>query len=192
MIRSAEKDRTTGPGNISHQRSYRRMSGFLRRKDGAAAVEFALIALPLLTLIFACLELALILILQVTLDNATQRASREVRTGIMTAGNSSVNAFRTKVCDNMGWMEGLCAGSLQVDVRTFDSFAQVPTPDPIKDGEFDPTAMTYNIGGGTKIQLVRTYMPWPMLTPFLAGGFATMKNGDAVVSSKVVFRNEPF
>lgn len=178
MIRRARKNRT--------------LKDFARQKDGAAAVEFALIALPLLTLIFACIELAFILITQVTLDNATQRASREIRTGVMTAGNSSVNTFRLKVCNNMGWMEGLCADGLQVDVRTFDSFAQVPIPDPIKNGEFDPSSLQYNIGGGTRIQLVRAYMPWPVLTPFLGGAFSTLKNGDAVVSSKVVFRNEPF
>lgn len=187
MIGNAGKTRTD-------QRTKRprrwRLSGFARQKDGAAAVEFALIAVPLLALIFACIELALILILQVTLDNATQRASREIRTGIVTAGNSSVNDFQTTVCNNMGWVEGLCADSLRVDVRTFDSFAQVPLTDPIKNGEFEVTA--YNLGGGTRIQLVRTYMPWPLLSPFMSGGFSTLKNGDAVVSSKVVFRNEPF
>lgn len=178
--------------NIGKRTAKRGLAAFLRREDGAAAVEFALVIGPLILMIFACIELALVIILSVTLDNATEAAAREIRTGIMTGANSSVNTFRQKVCTNMGWLQAGCNASLRVDVKTYDSFSQVPTTDLIKDGEFDNTQFTYNIGAGSKIQMVRAYFQWPLFTPLLNGGLSTLSNGDAVVSAKVVFRNEPF
>jgi len=165
---------------------------FARAQDGAAAVEFALIAGPLVFMICACIELALVVVLSVTLDNATDKAAREIRTGIATAGNSSVDIFRQKVCDNMGWLAGSCMSSLHVDVQNYNSFAEVPTSDLIVNGKFDTNNFKYNIGSGSKIQLVRAYYEWPLFTPFLNGGLASLGNGDAVITSKVVFRNEPF
>lgn len=163
-----------------------------RNTRGAAAVEFALIAFPLCLLIFACLELAFVVLLSVTLDNATDLAARKIRTGITTQGNSTAVSFRQEICGNMGWLQGSCSASLKIDVQTYNSFAEVPTADLIKDGEFDSANFAYVIGGGAKIQMVRAYYEWPLFTPFLQGGLTTLSNKNVVISSKVVFRNEPF
>ncbi|MBP2159729.1 MULTISPECIES: TadE/TadG family type IV pilus assembly protein [Asticcacaulis] len=167
-----------------------RKGSFDRR--GSAAVEFALIAFPLIFMIFCCLELALIVLLSVTLDNATDLAARQIRTGILTQSNSTAASFRQKICANMSWLSGSCAGSLQVDVQTYDSFAQVPKTDLIKNGQFDSANFAYVIGKGSKIQMVRAYYEWPMFTPFLQAGMTTLSNKNAVITTKVVFRNEPF
>ena len=165
---------------------------FLRDSKGAAAVEFAMVAGPLIFLICACIELALIILLSVTLDNATDRAARDIRTGTTTAGNSTITTFRQSICNHMGWLSGSCMTNLHVDVETYSSFASVPTADLIKDGKFDTANFQYTIGTGSKIQLVRAYYEWPLITPFLDAGLSTLSNKNAVVSSKVVFRNEPF
>jgi Flp pilus assembly protein TadG len=159
---------------------------------GSSAVEFAMVAGPLIFLIFACIELAMVILLSVTLDNATDMAAREIRTGITTQANSTVEGFKQKVCNNMGWLAGSCMGNLMIDVKTYDSFADVTKTEPIKDGKFDIAQFTYKIGAGSKIQLVRAYYEWTMITPFLEAGLATLGNKDAVISAKVVFRNEPF
>ena len=168
------------------------LKGLIRNRDGAAAIEFALVAGPLIFLICACIELAMVILLSVTLDNATDVAARQIRTGLTTSGNSSVATFKQKICDHMGWLSGSCMGSLKVDVTTYNSFADVPKTDLIKNGEFDNTNFKYNIGGASKIQLVRAYYEWPLITPFLNAGMVSLSNQDAVITSKVVFRNEPF
>lgn len=165
---------------------------FASARSGAAAVEFALIAMPLMLMIFACLELALIILLSVTLDNATEVASRDIRTGITTSSNSTLTTFKQKICDNMGWLGATCMSDLRVDVKTYTSFAAVPTTDLVSGGAFDTASFTYTIGAGQSIQLVRAYYEWPLFTPFLEGGMTTLSNGNAIVSSKVVFKNEPF
>ena len=45
------------------------------------AVEFAIIGIPMLMLMFGVLELALILLVSATLDSATDFAARNIRTG---------------------------------------------------------------------------------------------------------------
>ena len=165
---------------------------FRHDNRGAAAVEFALVAAPLVFLICSCIELALVVVLSVTLDNATDLASRQIRTGVTTSSNSTIDTFRQKICDNMGWLSASCMDSLHVDVQTYSNFSDVVKTDLIVNGKFDTTNFKYTIGTGSKIQLVRAYYEWPLFSPFLTAGLATLSNKDAVISSKVVFRNEPF
>lgn len=173
--------------------SARRLARLFRRdRKGAAAVEFALVAGPLIFLICACIELAMVILLSVTLDNATDVASRRIRTGLSTAGNTTLDAFKQDICDSMGWLSGSCMGSLKVDVTTYNNFADVPTTDLIKNGDFDTANFKFTIGGSSKIQLVRAYYEWPLFTPLLNGGLSSLSNDSAVITSKVVFRNEPF
>ena len=174
------------------KRASARLRPMAKDSKGAAALEFALIAMPLIFLIFSCIELAMIVLLSVTLDNATDIAARQIRTGLTTQANSTVDTFRQKVCDNMGWLSATCPSSLHIDVQTYDSFASVPTTDLIVNGQFDTTNFKYLIGTGSKIQMVRAYYEWPLFTPFLQAGLNTLGNSDAVVTAKVVFRNEPF
>ena len=165
----------------------------LKDKRGSAAVEFALVAGPLIFLICACVELALVFLVSVTLDNATELASRDIRTGLTTNGNTSVQQFKQKICNQMSWLGGSCASSLQVDVQTYSSFADLSTaPAPIEDGKYKAASFRYNIGAGTRVQMVRVYYEWPLITPILDGALSRLGNNNAVISAKAVFRNEPF
>lgn len=163
---------------------------FKSHTRGSVAVEFAMIALPLVMLICGCLELAMVILLSVTLDNATDVVSRDIRTGIITQGNTTATAFRQKICDKMGWLSNSCMSSLSIDVQTYATFADVPKTDLIQNGQYQ--TFTFSIGTGSNIQMVRAYYEWPLITPFLKAGMSKMTNGDAVITSKVIFRNEPF
>jgi Flp pilus assembly protein TadG len=171
-----------------------RLAAFRKLKTdsrGAAAVEFALVAGPLIFMICACIELAMIILLSVTLDNATDIASRKIRTGTISA-STTPDGFKDLVCANMGWMKGSCKASMRVDVRVYDSFAAVTTaPPPIVDGKWN-IGETCKIGTGSQIQMARIYYTWPMFTPVLQGAFTSLSNKDIVITSTAVFRNEPF
>ena len=167
-------------------------SRFNADRKAAAAVEFALIAAPLVFMICACLELGMIILVSVTLDNATDLASRGIRTGTTTNSTTSLAQFKQSICDNMGWLASSCPSSLSLDVQTYSSFANVPLTDPVVSGQLQTGSLSYNLGAGSQIQMVRAYYDWPLFTPILSGGLSTLSNGDALLSSKVVFRNEPF
>ncbi len=170
-----------------------RLADILKDRRGSAAVEFALVAGPLIFLICACVELALIFLLSVTLDSATSIAARGIRTGLTTKDNTSLVQFKQKICDNLGWLSGSCMSSLQVDVRTYTNFDGLAGAlPPIEDGKFKVSNFYYDIGAGSKIQMVRVYYEWPLITPLLDGALSRLGNHDAVITAKAVFRNEPF
>ncbi|ESQ93715.1 TadE/TadG family type IV pilus assembly protein [Asticcacaulis benevestitus] len=171
-----------------------RLAAFRKWKTdsrGAAALEFALVAGPLIFMICACIELAMIILLSVTLDNATDMASRQIRTGTIPA-TTTVDDFKDLVCANMALMSGRCKSSLRIDVRKFDSFALVATaPPPVVDGRWS-FGETCEIGAGSQIQMARVYYEWPMFTPLLQEAFTSLSNKDIIITSTVIFRNEPF
>ena len=69
---------------------------FARHQDGAAAVEFALVAVPFLALLFAILETALVFFAGQTLETAASDSARMIMTG--QGANWSVSDFQTQLC----------------------------------------------------------------------------------------------
>ena len=72
-------------GAVNATNPLQRARRFLRRfgsaRRGATAVEFAFVALPFLTLLFAVLELGMVFLVSTTLQNAADAAGRQIRTG---------------------------------------------------------------------------------------------------------------
>jgi Flp pilus assembly protein TadG len=69
---------------------------FKRREEGAAAVEFALVALPFFGLVFAVIELAIFFTASRYLEDGLFNASRKVLTQRLPSG-SICAAFKTEV-----------------------------------------------------------------------------------------------
>ena len=57
------------------------MRRFARRNDGAAAVEFGMVAAPFLALMFAIMETALVFFASQTLETAVADSARLIMTG---------------------------------------------------------------------------------------------------------------
>ncbi len=155
-------------------------------------MEFALIAAPLVFMICACVELCMVFLVSVTLDNATQMAARGIRTGNTTSSNTSPAQFVADICNNMGWLAGSCPTSLTLDVETYSTFSAIPLTSPVSKGVLVTKSFGYNVGAGSQIQVVTAYYTWPLFTPLLNPGLVTLGSGDALLTSKVIFRNEPF
>jgi Flp pilus assembly protein TadG len=159
---------------------------FARADGGAAAVEFAFVAIPFLILVFAIIELGLTFLVSMSLENALNNVDRTIRTGALQANNDSATTFRDKVCGEMSWLGGSCASSITLDVRVLPSFAQTNNLPPPQDGKacFDP-------GGPKSIVLVRGYYKWPLITPLLQEAVGGAP-GDRRVTFAAVFANEPY
>jgi len=172
---------------------------FARAKRGATAVEFGLVAVPILTMIFGLLELALVFMVATTLDQATQAAARRIRTGEFQsdAAPTEIN-FKAMVCQNMTWLQSQCASSLWLDVQTFSNYAALAGAPPVPIATLDPNSPTANPcfqpGQPADIVLVRTYFQWDLITPLLSSALQNMgsTSGKRLISSTTAFRNEPF
>ncbi|WP_165190762.1 TadE/TadG family type IV pilus assembly protein [Caulobacter soli] len=162
---------------------------FARADDGAAAIEFAFVAIPFLILVFAIIELGLTFLVSMTLENALGNVDRTIRTGDLqgSAAAGDPVAFRQKVCTQMAWtgMDS-CMSALTLDVRVLPSFAQTSNlPTPKAGGTcFDP-------GGPGSIVLVRGYYKWPLITPLLQDAVGGVP-GNRQVTFAAVFTNEPY
>ena len=169
-----------------------RLRTFRRDRRGATAVEFALVALPFLLMMFAAFEYALVYLVTVSLDSATTQTARLIRTGEAQQANMSASVFKGQVCARMGWLTGLCSTSLYVDARTFSTFSSESSPQPVANGAFDPTQLKFDIGGPGSIVLVTCYYQWKLLTPALQAGLSSMAGGIDVITARAAFRNEPY
>jgi Flp pilus assembly protein TadG len=168
---------------------------FLRARRGAMAVEFALVVLPFLVMLFAVLELGLVFMVSTSLENATEAAGRRIRTGeFQTSGSTSKADFKTVVCNNMTWLASSCTTNLYVDVRTFADFTTLSNAPALAGAGFNPNATCWSPGEPTDIVLVRTYYEWTLITPLLNAALENKGagSGKRLISAMTTFRNEPY
>ena len=169
------------------------LTRFSRGRGGSTAVELAVLAMPVLGLLFGIVELGMIYLISTTLDNATTDAARQIRTGqLQTAGGATATSFGTVVCNEMSWLGTNCAANLSVDVRTYSTFSSTSIAEPITNGQFSSGSLVFQMGGPGNIVLVRTFYPWTIVTPFLDGSVANLSNGKMLIESATTFRNEPY
>ena len=178
---------------------------FVRSRRGATAVEFALISMPLMILVFGVLELAMILLVSATLDTATDFAARNIRTGVFQQGPNNMkgqDGFRRLVCVNMSWLQQMCTQAepkpgdpdpnpLVVEARTFDSYVAAGALQRRDPNTFDPQKTDWCAGNPEDIVVVTTYFKWPIVTPLIRPLFKNY-DGGRMISSTRLFRNEPF
>ncbi len=166
---------------------------FLGARGGAAAVEMALIAAPFLMLLFGIVELSMIFLISTTLENAMDNAARTIRTGQLQSGSSNTaSAFKTTICNNFGWMQSDCASKLNVDVRTYSTFASVTPPQVVQNGAFNTSALSFNAGGPGDIVVVRAYYTWPLIAPGIDQALQQLNGGSTLIVTTAAFRNEPY
>ena len=185
------RNRRRGAGRLGRDTAPR--SGFWRARDGATAVEFALVAAPFFALLFGIIELGLIFLVQSSLENATSEAARTIRTGqFQTGGASTQAAFKTAICNNFPWLQSDCANNLSVDVETFASFASVTAPNPVTAGVFNPAALQFTPGGPGQVVSVRAYYQWPLIVPLMDQALQPISGGKFLITSTAVFCVEPY
>jgi Flp pilus assembly protein TadG len=164
----------------------------MRRRDGSAAVEFAMVALPFAFMMFAILELALVFTLDSILENATIETGRLVRTGQAEKQGMTAAQFKTQLCNRMSIFAPNCSAKVTVDVREIPQFRSPNAPDPMSSGSFNVTNMTYTSGQPGSLMLVRAWYRHTLITPFLSQGLSRLGNNEAVLTATTAFRNEPF
>lgn len=174
---------------------------FWRQRRGSTAVEFALIALPLVGLALVCLETAVMMFTSSVVQGGISAAARQIRTGTVqsaTTGScpsggvpaSVFSAIATVVSANAF---GVPMPSLTYDVRSFSSFAAAKPPALTFDSQGNPTNNCFNTGGANAIVAVRIAYNYGFITPglgaILGGGTALP---DVPFVYTVIIQNEPF
>jgi Flp pilus assembly protein TadG len=172
-------------------RYLRHLTRLKRNEDGATAVEFGLIALPFVALIFAILEVGLVFFAGQVLETAVADSSRLVLTGQAQNGNFDQNRFRQEVC-NRTYGLFRCDARMHVDVRIAQNFANANLARPVDaNGNLIPN-FGYNPGGPGDIVVVRILYEWPVIVPGLGNNLSNLSNGRRLMIATAAFRNEPY
>jgi Flp pilus assembly protein TadG len=161
---------------------------FARAERGATAVEFALVGMPFLMLIFAIIELGLVFLVSITLETAVTDVGRTIRTGEVQVAGGTAAGFKTAVCNKLSWLGSKCEGALRIDVRTFSDYASTNTS---SSNLNVPTNMNWDPGSPGSIVLVRAYYTWPLITPLLTTGLQSA-DGKRIIYAATAFSNEPY
>ena len=182
-------------GNVMRFRARLRgaIKTLIRSERGAAAVEMALVATPFFMLLFGIIEIGMIFLISASLENGMDIAARTIRTGqFQTGSTTTAAAFKTSICNTFGWFQSDCTANLYVDVRTFSTFSAITAPQPVSNGSFNSSALTFTPGGPNDIVVVRAYYQWPLIAPFFDRALQQLNGGVALLTSTFAFRNEPY
>lgn len=198
------------PARIRNARLFRAVKRFKTDKEGATAVEFSMVAVPFLGLLFAIFETALLFFTIQGVEAATAEASRMIMTGQAQA-NGSVTAaeqFRTNyLCSPAPPAVRILPAYIDcskviVDVRTAASFASAP----LSNSFITDSTHQYCTGNKNQIVVLRVAYPMPVFTAVLAmnnlgaggtyvhtGGKTNFDGGmKHIIVATSAFRNEPF
>src|SRR4051812_41877055 len=139
---------------------------FARQEEGAAAVEFGMVAAPFLLLVFAIMETAVIFFAGQALETAVADSARLIMTGQAQTQGFNQSAFKNQVCARIYGLFD-CANGLSVDVRTFASFSNVSMTPPLDSSGNFQNNMQYQPGGPGDIVVVRLFYQWPVYVALL-------------------------
>lgn len=163
---------------------------FLLARDGATAVEFAIVAIPFFITLYAIVQISILYFAESMLETGVAEAARMIRTGQAQAAGMDEDAIRTLVCSHVyGLID--CSNGLVVDVRAFPSFGSVSVPSAIgDDGEI--AAGAYDAGAGGEVVIFRVFYAYKLPIPDTVTGISNMSSGRRLMAATAAFRNEPF
>jgi Flp pilus assembly protein TadG len=162
-----------------------------RGDEGAAAVEFGLVAVPFLALLFAIMETALVFFAGQALETAAADSARLILTGQAQTQGLDQTAFKSAVCSKVYGLFD-CNG-IKVDVRKYTSFSNITVPNPIDQNGNLTEDFVYQPGGPGEIVVVRLMYKWPIFVSLLGlNSLANMSGSNRLLVATVAFRNEPY
>jgi Flp pilus assembly protein TadG len=180
---------------------------FFHCRNGATAVEFALVAAPFLALLVALLQTAMVFFAARMLDEITEEASRYVLTGQAQTANMSASQFANHVCTGDAVLTKLVGAlftcsKLLINAQSYSSFAAANTNDPIAgfnvsnqpvDSNGNVMTLAWSPGNPGDIVVLQIMYQWPVVGGPLGFSLASPNsNGNRLLMSTAVFKNEPY
>ena len=165
---------------------------FVRAREGSAAIEFGLVAVPFLALLFAIMETAFVFFAGQSLEYAVSQSGRLVMTGQAWSANYNQNTFKNAVCTNVVALFD-CSSKLYVSVQNYTKFANASATPPYDgSGQFDTSKMVYQPGEPGDVVVVSFYYQWPIYVSLLSNNLANQSGKNRLLVATSVFRNEPY
>jgi Flp pilus assembly protein TadG len=166
---------------------------FGKHQKGSTAVEFGLVVLPFIALLFAIIETAIIFFAGQALETVVASSARLILTGQADNGGiTTPSAFKTAVCNNVSGLFD-CASKLQIDVRKFSTFGSINLPPPQLDtnGNLTDASSQFQASAPGDIVVVRLFYQYPVYASIWNPQLAN-SGGKHMLVATAAFRNEPY
>jgi Flp pilus assembly protein TadG len=165
----------------------------LRSERGATAVEFALVAGPLLAVLIGAMQISIVFYFDQLLQTAAVQAGRSLMVGSAQKQSLTASQFKTAVCANLP--SAFTCSKLMIDVQSANAFTGLSTsPIPLTydtSGNVTNT-FSYNPGGQGSVVIIRLLYAWPVFGGGFTLGLDDQGNGTHLMVGTSVFKNEPY
>lgn len=188
MFESISTQLANGARRLAAAATVRRL---VRQQDGAAAVEFGLVAAPFLALVFAIMETAIVFFAGQALETAVADSGRLIMTGQAQTQGMDQAQFKDAVCAKIYGLFD-CKNGVYVDVKKFSTFQSVTMPNPVDaNGNFQNN-FSYDPGKQGDIVVVRLFYQYPVYVSLLGFNLSNVNGGKRLLAATSAFRNEPY
>jgi Flp pilus assembly protein TadG len=183
-------------------RTHVRLRRWNKNDGGFTAVEFAIIALPFVMLLFGTIAVCLYFFTVFTMENAVWQAARSIRTGQFQQGLGTYAGLKTDEDRKKAFKQALCAKAppyIECDKAVVmvqsnaGGFGSISPPVCASNGQMvDQSKAEFNAGTASSVVLVTVCYPWSFggKLPFLAT--SNIKDGSLLIQASVTFRTEPY
>ena len=187
-----------------------KLKNYFSKNDGTAAIEFSILALPFMVLVFGILELAIVFFTTTSLQHNLTTNTRSIRVGDSTSICGEINDIKQLVCDDLnvaGCMAKLNLNITRISSNQFDSSVltqfqaqnfNVTPADP--DDDTDNGTVNFNMTeelapgiSGNEIVLVKAVYQHDLILPgqlTRLGNFGL--NDRRILTVTQAIRTEPF
>jgi Flp pilus assembly protein TadG len=170
--------------------------------SGMAAVEFAIVAMPFMLLLFGIMSVCLFYFANFSIENAVWLASRSIRTGQLQTGQGAYSGASTDADKKQLFKKAMCAlaptftdcmSKAVVIVQSNANFASISEPSCASGGSLigDGSA-AFNPGSGSAVVLVTVCYPWKWGGKLPLFKMGNLNDGSLLMQASVSFRTEPY
>lgn len=178
-------------------RRFRIFSRFCRDKSGSTVIEFGMLALPFVLLLFAILETCISFAAGQLMANATDDLARQIRTGRIKADELTADYVHGFICGQLKIMVPSDCTDLVIDLRsepTFDALSQfeMPLTGTGRERAIDKGKTDFKKAASMEKSMLRVLYPWPIMTNLMQKNLSTLKDGKILLFATATWQNEPF
>jgi Flp pilus assembly protein TadG len=163
---------------------------FIKNRKGSAAIEFAILALPFLVVIFAIVEIAIMYFVDSGLDAALHKAVRQVRVGTAKTASWDITKFKDVICSDLSYSFS-CSSSIKVRATVISDMNSVTRASGISGGVLSVTE-DFNLGSSGDYILIQAFLPWDPVIKLYSFSSSRLDDGSYVLGAAELFKNEPF
>jgi Flp pilus assembly protein TadG len=176
-----------------------RFNCWLRNERGAAAIEFAIVAVPFFMFVLGIIGIGLYFFTTSSLEHGVEAAARKIRTGEAQKSSLTVGDFKQLVCQEAGTY--IDCGKLRVLIQHAKTWSGVAPQSCLNSdntivqstGDTDDVLYDYT-GGSSEVVLVTLCYEWDLARSFsfLKLGTGADGEGSAIIQATTAFRVEPY